>query len=119
VPNSLTLLCLPRLFEEFWERYIRWLEKNGYIDEAMGALQRATITFCRNRPEIHIFAMHFDERHGNIESGRARYKLVLGELSPRLLSATVAAANFERRQVSRWLQHMCGSVGGYNICVGQ
>ena len=85
---------------EFWERYVRWLEGQSCIPEANGALQRATITFCRSRPEIHMFAMHYDERRGDPEGARARYKLVLGELSPRLLSATVAAANFEKRQVS-------------------
>lgn len=46
-----------------------------------------------------MFAMHYDERHGDIEGARGRYKMVLGELSPRLLSATVAAANFEKRRV--------------------
>ena len=47
-----------------------------------------------------MFAMHFDERRGDVEGARTRYQLVLGELAPRLLSATVAAANFEKRQVS-------------------
>lgn len=84
---------------------MRWLEKSGYKDEAAAALQRATATFCKTRPDIHLFAMHFDERHGNIDSARGRYKLVLGELAPRLISASVAAANFERRQV-------CGLPGG-------
>ena len=80
---------------------MRWLEKQGLLEEAAGALQRATITTCRTRPDMHLFAMHYDERHGNIDGARARYKQVLGELAPRLLSATVAAANFERRQVRR------------------
>ena len=84
---------------EFWERYVRWLDAQDLAAEASGALQRAVITFCRSRPEIHMFAMQHDERRGDIEGARARYKLVLGELSPRLLSATVAAANFEKRQV--------------------
>ena len=86
-------------YAEYWERYIRWLETQGLSVAANGALQRATITFCRTRPEIHMFAMHYDERRGDIEGARGRYKLVLGDLSPRLLSATVAAANFEKRQV--------------------
>ncbi len=84
---------------EFWERYVRWLEAQGYKDEATAALHRATVIFCRGRPEIHLFAMHFDERRGDIEGARARYKKVLEEISPRLISATTAAANFEKRQV--------------------
>ena len=46
-----------------------------------------------------MFAMHYDERRGDFEGARGRYKMVLGEISPRLLSATVAAANFEKRRV--------------------
>ena len=68
-------------------------------ENARGALQRALMVYCKRRPEMHIFAAHWDEKRGDVEAARTRYKFVLGELSPRLLSAITAAANFERRQV--------------------
>jgi pre-mRNA-processing factor 39 len=46
-----------------------------------------------------IFAARYDERHGRIDSARARFKHLVTTLSPRLLEAVTAAANFERRQV--------------------
>ncbi len=55
--------------------------------------------FCKRRPEMHLFAAHYDELHGDVEGARARYKHVLSAVAPRLLEAVTAAANFERRQV--------------------
>ena len=55
--------------------------------------------FCKRRPEMHIFAARYDERHGRVDAARTRFKLVVTTLAPRLLEAVTAAANFERRQV--------------------
>jgi len=80
---------------------VRWLEKQQLHEYANYALQRATSVFCKPRADIHLFAARYHERQGNVEGARGRYKYVLGELSPRLLSAVTEAANFERRQGNR------------------
>lgn len=67
------------------------------MENAVGAMQRATLVYCKRRPEMHLFSARFEERHGNIEACRAIYKYVLGELAPRLVQVVTAAANFERR----------------------
>lgn len=85
-------------FAEFWVRYVRYLES---FDQpaSKAALERAILVYCKRRPEMHLFAASYDERHGDVEGARARYKHVLEVLCPRLLEAVSAAANFERRQV--------------------
>ncbi|EFJ41464.1 hypothetical protein VOLCADRAFT_107666 [Volvox carteri f. nagariensis] len=84
-------------YPEFWQRYVRYLERTD-PQAAKPALERAVMGFCKRRPEIHLFAAHFDERHGDVEGARARYKQLLNSVAPRLLEAVTAAANFERRQ---------------------
>ena len=77
------------------------------MEEANIALVRAAGTFCKTRPEIHLFAARYDERHGRVDEARARYDHVLKDLAPRLLQAIVAAANFERRQVCFFYSGCC------------
>lgn len=55
--------------------------------------------FCKRRPEIHLFAARYAERHGDVDAARAGFKHLAQTLAPRLLEAVTAAANFERRQV--------------------
>ncbi|KAG1654195.1 hypothetical protein FOA52_004570 [Chlamydomonas sp. UWO 241] len=88
-------------YPEFWMRYVRWLETAGRRDAAVGAVARATATFCRTKPEIFMFAMLFDERRGDADAARGRYKHVLDSLAPWLMSAIASAAYFERRQGNR------------------
>jgi pre-mRNA-processing factor 39 len=75
--------------------------------EAEAALQRALLVFCKQRPEIHLFAARYHERHGRVDQARERYTHVVAELAPRLIQAVVAAANFERRQVSNVMGCIC------------
>ncbi|GIL55195.1 hypothetical protein Vafri_10769 [Volvox africanus] len=84
-------------YPEFWQRYVRFLERTD-PKASKPALERAVMGFCKRRPEIHLFAAHFDERHGDVDGARARYKQLLNSVAPRLLEAVTAAANFERRQ---------------------
>ncbi len=58
---------LPPRVAEFWERYVRWLEGKGMEAEARGALQREVETSCKTRPEAHLFAARFEERHGRVQ----------------------------------------------------
>ena len=71
------------------------------VERARAALRRASLVFCKRRPEMHIFAAQFEESQGNVSDARDTYKHVVSELSPGLLSAIMAAANFERRQGDR------------------
>lgn len=41
---------------EFWCRYVRYLEAIGSQENAEGAVQRATLVYCKARPEMHLFA---------------------------------------------------------------
>jgi hypothetical protein len=92
-------------------RYVRYLEA---LDKpaAKAALDRAVLVYCKRRPEAHLFAASFDERAGDVEGARTRYKHILDVLCPRLLEGITAAANFERRQVG-WGSYVCGGF----VCV--
>ena len=83
-----------------WMRYVRWQEASSKA-AAQVALERATSVHCKRRPEIQLFAAHFFERHGNLKTARALFKLVTERLAPTLLQGTVQYANFERRQQSK------------------
>ncbi|KXZ54454.1 hypothetical protein GPECTOR_4g1005 [Gonium pectorale] len=84
-------------YPEFWQRYVRYLERTDSAS-AKAALERAVQGFCKRRPEMHLFAAHYDEQHGDVEGARGRFRHLLTNVAPRLLEAVTAAANFERRQ---------------------
>ncbi|CAD7699800.1 unnamed protein product [Ostreobium quekettii] len=84
-------------YPEFWKRYVRYLEAND-LKLARGALQRATLVYCKRKADMHLFSAHFEERHGNIDEARKVFKHVQTLIAPRLLSMIVQFANFERRQ---------------------
>jgi len=83
---------------EFWARYIRFLEPDR-PEAAKDAMRRAQGIHCKGRHETHLLAARFHERHGDPAAARTAYELVLGKLAPGLVSAVLASANFERRQV--------------------
>ncbi|KAK9866987.1 hypothetical protein WJX84_003162 [Apatococcus fuscideae] len=84
-------------YPEFWARYARYLEKRD-LANAQSVVQRATLVHAKRNAETHIFAAHFEERHGRIEEARSSLAHVTTSLSPSLLSAAVAHASFEKRQ---------------------
>ena len=88
------------LAADLWMRYVRWQEGSSKA-AAQVALERATSVHCKRRPEIQLFAAHFHERHGNIDTARTLFKLVTERLSQTLISGVVQHANFERRQASK------------------
>ncbi len=83
---------------DFWARYIRFLEPRE-PEAAKNAMLRAQGIHCKVQPEMQLLAARFLERHGDIAAARAAYELVLSKLAPGLVSAVLACANFERRQV--------------------
>ena len=80
-------------------RYTRYLEPKD-VPAAKHALHRGQSIHCKGISEMQLFAARFHERHGDVPKARAAYGLVLGRLAPSLISAVLANANFERRQVS-------------------
>lgn len=89
------ILPLQPLFEglsppaDFWARYVRFLEGQDAA-AAERALKRATGLFCQQRPEMHLFAAQFQERHGDDAAARASLQLVSGELAPTLIAGLMA-----------------------------
>ena len=81
-------------------RYVRWQEISSKA-AAQVALERATSVHCKRRPEMQLFAAHFHERHGNVDTARALFRLVTERLAPTLIPGAVQHANFERRQGSK------------------
>ena len=75
-------ICAARA--DFWARFVRYQEG---IDNAAACLvlERATSLFCSQRPEIHLFAAQFHERHGDTLAARGSFGLVTGKLAPTLL----------------------------------
>ena len=94
------VLTLRHCAADLWMRYVRWQEGSSKA-AAQVALERATSVHCKRRPEMQLFAAHFHERHANLKTARALFKLVTERLAPTLLQATVQFANFERRQRSK------------------
>lgn len=68
------------------------------MERARGILDRATMVHCKLKAEIHLFAAHFEERHGCPDMARERFAHVQTTLAPRLISMIVQYVNFERRQ---------------------
>lgn len=83
----------------FWERYIRYLEETEGLESASRALTRAQGIHCKRRPEIFLFAARYYEAHGDLDGARQAFTQILQQLSPGSIEATIAKANFERRQV--------------------
>lgn len=96
---------------EFWKRYVRYMEKTD-VDRARGILERATLVHCKQKSDIHLFAAHFEERHGSPEKARERFVHIQTLLAPRLIPMIVQYANFERRQGN--LEAACGI---YEECI--
>ena len=90
-------------YADFWMRYTRYLEPRD-VPAATHAVHRGQGIHCKGISEMQLFAARFHERHGDVPKARAAYGLVLGRLAPSLISAVLAHANFERRQVS---SHAC------------
>ncbi|KAK9840998.1 hypothetical protein WJX81_004975 [Elliptochloris bilobata] len=88
---------------ELWARYARWLEPRDAA-AADEAVRRAAEVHCKRRPEAVLLAARHSERRGKATAARTAYERVLkspGGIAVGSLAATVASANFERRQGSK------------------
>lgn len=55
--------------------------RRGDGDAASSALQRSTQVHCKQRPEAHLFAAHFQEQQGDAAAARASLELVIDQLA--------------------------------------
>jgi hypothetical protein len=78
---------------------VRYLEGTEGTESASRALNRAQQIHCKRRPEIFLFAARYLEATGNPTAARQALAEVLDNLAPGSIEATIAKANFERRQV--------------------
>ncbi|CAH1760689.1 1715_t:CDS:10, partial [Entrophospora sp. SA101] len=66
------------LYEEFWQKYARWMVSKNRIEDARNIYIRATTVFVPiSRPSIRLSYACFEEQEGNIEKARSIYKGII------------------------------------------
>lgn len=83
------------LYEEFWMRYIEYLEPQS-VDEARAVFKRACEVHLRYKPNIHMHWATFEERHGDLTEAR-RVLEALEKTLPGLAVVRLRRAALERR----------------------
>uniref|UniRef100_A0A3B4GBM1 Pre-mRNA-processing factor 39-like n=1 Tax=Pundamilia nyererei TaxID=303518 RepID=A0A3B4GBM1_9CICH len=83
------------LYEEFWSRYIQYLEAQS-VDEARAVYKRACEIHLAYKPNIHMHWATFEERHGDLTEAR-RVLEALEKKLPGLAVVRIRRAALERR----------------------
>lgn len=83
------------LYEEFWTRYVQYLEARG-VDEVRAAYRRACEIHLTTKPNIHMQWATFEERNGDRAEAR-RVLEVLEKNLPGLAIVRLRRAALERR----------------------
>lgn len=83
------------LYEEFWTRYIRYLEPKS-VDETRNVFHRACKVHLTNQPNIHMLWATFEERHNDLNEAR-RILEDLEKKIPGLAVLRLRRAALERR----------------------
>ncbi|XP_054647852.1 pre-mRNA-processing factor 39 isoform X2 [Dunckerocampus dactyliophorus] len=83
------------LYEEFWTRYIQYLEPLS-VDEARAVYKRACEIHLPSRPNIHMQRATFEEKHGDLAEAR-RVLEALEKNTPGLAVVRLRRAALERR----------------------
>ncbi|KAF0039795.1 hypothetical protein F2P81_008030 [Scophthalmus maximus] len=83
------------LYEEFWTRYIQYLEPQS-VDEARAVYRRACEVHLTYKPNIHMQWATFEERHGDLTEAR-RVLEALEKNLPGLAVVRLRRAALERR----------------------
>ncbi|XP_041845315.1 pre-mRNA-processing factor 39 [Melanotaenia boesemani] len=83
------------LYEEFWTRYIQYLEPQS-VDEARAVYKRACEVHLTYKPNIHMQWATFEERHGNSTEAR-RVLVALEKSMPGLAIVRLRRVALERR----------------------
>jgi len=70
------------LYEEFWERYAKYLASKGNIQDATNIFLKAINVFIPpNYPSIRLAFAIFQEEQGNIQKARELYQQILATVS--------------------------------------
>ncbi|ORX60069.1 TPR-like protein [Piromyces finnis] len=86
------------LYEEFWERYAKYLASQGHIQDATNIFIKAINIFIPPQyPSIRIAFAVFQEEQGNIKEARELYQQTMATVTGHL-ETIECFANFERRQ---------------------
>ncbi|KAM9376534.1 pre-mRNA-processing factor 39 [Pholidichthys leucotaenia] len=83
------------LYEEFWTRYIQYLEPQS-VDEARAVYRRACEVHLVNKPNIHMQWATFEEKHGDLPAARQVLES-LEKNMPGLAVVRLRRAALERR----------------------
>ncbi|KAM6924140.1 pre-mRNA-processing factor 39 [Xenentodon cancila] len=83
------------LYEEFWTRYIQYLEPQS-VDEARAVFKRACEIHLAYKPNIHMLWATFEERHGDLTEARRVLEALENSL-PGLAVVRLHRAALERR----------------------
>ncbi|KAG9447513.1 hypothetical protein H6P81_013641 [Aristolochia fimbriata] len=85
-------------YPEFWIRYVELMEEKGGRELANLALARATQTFIKAVPGIHLFCARYKERIGDIIGARAAFQRCNSDIASQFIENVKRQANMERRQ---------------------
>ncbi|CAG8568103.1 2769_t:CDS:10, partial [Diversispora eburnea] len=86
------------LYEEFWQRYARWVISKNRLNDVRNIYERATSVFIPiSRPSIRLSHACLEEQQGNIEEARSIYKKILDSV-PGHVETILKYAHFERRR---------------------
>ncbi|XP_014910261.1 pre-mRNA-processing factor 39 [Poecilia latipinna] len=83
------------LYEEFWTRYIQYLEPQS-VQETRAVYRRACQVHLPSKPNIHMQWATFEERHGDLNEAR-RVLEALEKARPGLAVVRIRRAALERR----------------------
>ncbi|XP_072172767.1 pre-mRNA-processing factor 39-like isoform X1 [Diadema setosum] len=84
------------LYEEFWLKYARYMEKQS-IESASKVFKRACNTHLPSKPAINIQWAAFEEKNGNMDKAKEILER-LQEKQPDSVMIRLERINFERRQ---------------------
>ncbi|XP_064621986.1 pre-mRNA-processing factor 39-like [Lineus longissimus] len=84
------------LYEDFWMKYARYLEKHS-IDGVRNVFRRACTIHLPKKPNIHLAWAAFEERNGNTEEAWEILQGIESNL-PGLVMLSIRRIGFERRQ---------------------
>ncbi|XP_031740258.1 pre-mRNA-processing factor 39 isoform X2 [Cucumis sativus] len=84
-------------YPEFWMRYVEFVETKGGRELAMFALERATKTFLKKVPVIHLFNSRFKEQIRDLSGARAAFLQLDGDLDSKFVENIILKANMEKR----------------------
>ncbi|KAJ8761333.1 hypothetical protein K2173_001389 [Erythroxylum novogranatense] len=84
-------------YPEFWMRYVEFMESKGGREMANFALDRASKTFLKKMPMVHLFNAMYKEHIGDMHSARSAFLQCSAESDADFLDYVVRKANMEKR----------------------